>query len=472
MPGPSRLSIAAKLLIWSGALILVFFATTAYLLQQVRQDARAAEAIVDVNHDLDSAIQRMLERLFTVQDNISRYQLSGGPEPLDAVLRDLERFGEILDETLLRHPNLRGDWAPLLEEFSITLGEDEDALTPDATVAEWTDVLVQSLLENQADMQLTLTRMHEAGETAAEIGLFGLAASLFLGIGGASLLAWQLGRSLGEVRRGIRQLGGGSPPRDVRVLSGDELGELARAFNDMAARLRREEAMRSDFIAMLSHEIRTPLTSIRESVDLVGTGAFGAVNERQTRFLNIAEKESVRLSELLTRLMSVTRMESQALELTLEETDVAKLVQSAVERTAPTALAEEIEVRVEVVGTPVCRCDSDHVQQALLNLLGNGVKFSPAGSVVTVSARAQDGFVRICVADQGPGVPEEERERVFLKYYRAPAMRESVDGAGLGLAIAKRIVEAHDGRMWLDSPQHGGSRFCFSLPRNGPKDDA
>lgn len=468
MPDIRRLTIANKLLAWSCALIFVFFAMTAYLFQQVRQDATVASRIVDVNHDADSAIQRMLERLYSVQDNIRRYRLIGNDEAVTFIVEDLTRFGEILEATLKKHPRYTVEWQELNEEYEITLDPSQspkDNLAPDETILEWTDILEQSLLDNQSDMELSLTRLHEAGQQAADIGLYGLALCLAIGIGGSLSLAYFLNRSLTEIQGGIRELGTGGPPRDVRVLSGDELGELALAFNAMAARLRREEAMRADFIGMLSHEIRTPLTSIREAVDLVGTGTFGEVNERQQQFLSIAEKETVRLSDLLSRLMSVSRMESETLEIVAEPVDCLQLLNSAAERLKPAAKAKNITLSMDTTVAPMtCFCDPDHIQQVLLNLMGNGIKFSPDGSTMTVGVASNNEQVTFRIHDTGPGIPMQEQKRIFQKYYREPGVRDSVDGAGLGLTIAKRIVDAHNGRIWLESTPGHGSTFCFSLP--------
>lgn len=474
MASVRKLNLATKLLVWSCALILVFFATTAYLFQQVRQDAKVSSRIATENHEIDSAIQRMLERLNSVQDNIRRYKILGNDEAVDFIVEDLTRFGEVLNETIAAHPKYKNEWEDLTQEFEITLDpKAKDDLSPDATIQDWSDILVQSLLDNQADMQLGLSELHAAGERATDIGLYGLILCLAIGIGGSLALAFHLNKSLTEIRRGIRDLGTGASPRDVRVLSNDELGELALAFNAMAARLRREERMRADFIAMLSHEIRTPLTSIRESVDLIGEGAFGEVNEKQKQFLSIAEKESVRLTDLLTRLLSVSRMESESLELTMSKTDCAQLATSAVERLEPAATAKAIKLERDIPSVPLeCVCDADHIQQVLLNLIGNAIKFSPDSATVTISVTSSANELTFLVKDNGPGIPEEEQLRVFQKYYREPSVRESVDGAGLGLSIAKRIVSAHEGRIWLESQPDQGSTFSFSIPLNGPKDNA
>lgn len=379
MPPVRRLTIAAKLLIWACALIIIFFATTAYLFQQVREDAAVSQRIVNINHDVDAAIQRMLDRLYSVQENIRKYRLTSNTQAVNFIVNDLTRFGEILNATLEKHPNYRNEWKELTREFKITIDPDDDKnFAPDATILEWTDILEQSLLDNQADMEVGLTRLHKAGQRAADIGLYGLIVCLVLGIGGSLVLAYFLNRSLTEIRRGIRDLGTGAPPKDVRILSGDELGELALAFNAMAARLRREESMRADFIAMLSHEIRTPLTSIREAVDLIGSGTFGDINEQQHKFLAIAEKETVRLTDMLTRLMSVSRMESKKVELGYETIDCNELITSTVERLEPTAQAQGITLQTALPeDETICECDPGHIQQVLFNLIGNGIKFSP-----------------------------------------------------------------------------------------------
>lgn len=471
MPKVRQFTIATKLLIWASALIIVFFGTTTYLFRQVRHDAEVSNRIVAENHAIDSAIQRMLERLYSVQDNIRRYRLLGGDEKaVEFIVEDLTRFGEILENVLKQHPRYRAEWMDLTAEYEITLDPGDtvgDNLAPNATVRDWTDILEQSLLDNVADMEQSLTELHDAGQRAADIGLYGLIACLALGVGGSLGLAWTLNRSLGEVQRGIRELGTGATPRDIRVLSKDELGELALAFNAMSARLRREERMRSDFIAMLSHEIRTPLTSVREAVDLIGTGAFGEVNERQAKFLRIAEMETARLSELLTRLLSVSRMESEELALNPTEVDSNQLATSTLERLAPAAEAKSITLAADGPDAPLFfTADREHIRQVLMNLAGNAIKFSPEGSTVTVSVTAEANQVTFCVKDNGPGIPEEEHERVFLKYYREQGVRDSVDGAGLGLAISKRIILAHQGRIWVESEPGRGSKFCFSLPTN------
>jgi len=253
----------------------------------------------------------------------------------------------------------------------------------------------------------------------------------------------------------------------IPILANDEFGELARAFNEMAFRLKQEERMRSDFISMLSHEIRTPLTSIRESVNLIGEEVMGEINERQKRFLDIASREIARISDLLNHLLQVSRMEAGGLKIRAVPLEPASLVSASLERMEPAARAKGIEMRARVDSPmPSILGDSDHLQQVILNLLGNAIKFSPPGSEIVVSVQWSDdsGKLLFSVSDNGPGIPEEDRSLVFHKYYRAPGLREQVDGVGLGLSISKHIVEAHGGSVWLKSQLGQGSTFGFTLP--------
>jgi signal transduction histidine kinase len=227
--------------------------------------------------------------------------------------------------------------------------------------------------------------------------------------------------------------------------------------------------MRSDFIAMLSHEIRTPLTSIRESVNMIAEELMGPINERQQRFLEIAGGEIERISDLLSHLMQVSRLEAGALKIDLRPLDPAVFTSNCIYRVGPAAEAKGITIESQIPARmPFIMGDPDNLQQVLLNLLGNAIKFSPPNTAVIVSVardHSADGLkLDFSVADAGPGIPEEEQPLVFHKYYRAVGAREQVDGVGLGLSISKYIVEAHGGTIWVKSRVGEGSIFGFTLP--------
>jgi signal transduction histidine kinase len=216
---------------------------------------------------------------------------------------------------------------------------------------------------------------------------------------------------------------------------------------------------------MLSHEIRTPLTSIRESVSLIKEEVMGPVNDRQKRFLDIASAEIERITNLLTTLMRVSSLGANPLQVEPGPISSAALVAGSVQRLLPLAEARGIALRAET-GEPAedAMGDMTHLQQVLLNLVGNAIKFSPPGSEVVVGVeREGERELRICVTDNGPGIPPEEQAHVFHRYFRGSKIRDQVDGIGLGLSISKHIIEAHGGRLWVVSEPGRGSSFCFTL---------
>lgn len=468
---PRRLGITAKLLIWCMVLVGIFYATTSALVWRIQNLVEVSSAIVNVNYDVDLSAQRMIQQLLSVEDNRKRYEILQKQAYMDAFVSDLEDFGKTLTSVLARHPEYREQWAGLTREYEELLARSHDTgnrVLPDKTVSRWLDILSEARQTNQQEMEARLNDLADKSRAAERMGFYGLVASIAFGVLGSVFIAYRLNLSLSEIRRGIRDLGSGEPTQPVRVTSHDELGDLAQAFNSMTARLAEEERMRQDFIAMLSHEIRTPLTSIRESVDMVADGVFGEVNEKQRHFLDITRQEALRLTHLLERLMKVSSLEAQRLRLNTEPLDAATLARQAMERMQSMALAKNIALKAELPEDFVfVEADQEHITQVLVNLLGNAIKFSPPDSVVRISVTPEPSgkSVIFCVTDQGPGIAPEEQERIFLKYYREPSVRGSVDGLGLGLSIAKGIVEAHGGSLWINSAPGSGSSFCFSLSK-------
>ncbi|WP_022663428.1 HAMP domain-containing sensor histidine kinase [Paucidesulfovibrio longus] len=467
-----RMGITARLLLWCLVLIAIFYATTAYLLSGIDVIVAESAEIVHTNHEIGVAVQRMLQQLSKLEDDRKRYEILQDDAYMEAVVQDLSELGDMLEETLAAHPEYQDDLELLTREYTITLKKGADPvrlLMPDQTVAAWMQRLREIRDENQQAMERRLGALNEAASRASRRGLMGLGLIIALGLSGSLLFAFGLNRSLRSIRTALREFGRTGRATSVDVRSRDELGELAQALDRLTARLEREEQMRADFISMLSHEIRTPLTSIRESVDLVGEGAFGDVDPRQKKFLDIAAREAERLSDLLERLMRVSRLEAGRMEVCPAEEDPALLARTALERVRPAAEAKGVTLSggpYDPGGWGVVWADAGQVGQVLVNLLGNAVKFSPRGGEVALELERADEGAVFTVLDQGPGVAEAERELVFQKWYRGAA--GTVEGAGLGLYISRSIVEAHGGRMWVEGrPDGPGSAFRFLLPARG-----
>ena len=243
----------------------------------------------------------------------------------------------------------------------------------------------------------------------------------------------------------------------------DELGELAQDFNRMAENLEQTEALRRQLIGDVSHELRTPLTAIKGSMEALIDGVLPADPET---FAQIYQ-EADRLQRLVNDLQELSRIEGGAFKLDLQPLLLADLLQ-----TTTTRLSQQYAekgVRLEIVlpaDLPEIWADADRLSQVLFNLIGNALQYTPAGGQVDVAARRQGDEVHVSVQDTGIGIAAENLPHVFDRFFRADRSRSrGSGGSGIGLTIAKRLVEAHGGRIWVESPGLGkGSTFTIALP--------
>lgn len=272
-----------------------------------------------------------------------------------------------------------------------------------------------------------------------------------------------------------------------------ELAELARAFDQMAESLERHEKQRAveeelrrqnealeaenrrveeanrlktEFVSFVSHELRTPLTSIKGYVDLLLEGEGGRLEPRHQQLVGIVRKNAERLVTLTGELLDVSRMEAGKIELHLDELDMRRLIQQAVDTVRPLVESKQQHLTVRVPeGLPYIAGDAQRVAQILTNLLSNATKYTHAGGSVSVTAHAEDAQVRIDVADNGVGLSPEEQANLFTRFYRAKnEATRGVAGTGLGLAITRSLVELHGGTINVASEPGRGSTFSFTLP--------
>jgi len=242
--------------------------------------------------------------------------------------------------------------------------------------------------------------------------------------------------------------------------AGERLGLLL--LRDVTE-LRRLEQVRREFVANVSHELRTPLASIKA---LVETLEAGAVDDPEVAgdFLHRIVGEVDRLAALVDDLLDLGRLESGRVALHLEPLAPRDLLQRALDRLRPQTERARLELRLDAApDLPAVRADRARVEQILLNLVHNAIKFTPPGGTVTVVAAVEGDALRTTVRDTGVGVAPEELPRLFERFYKADKARRS-EGTGLGLAIAKHIVQAHGGSIWAESTVGEGSAFTFSLP--------
>jgi signal transduction histidine kinase len=299
----------------------------------------------------------------------------------------------------------------------------------------------------------------------AVLALVIVALGAIVGLRTLQLLATGVLADVDRLRGTLVAVGEGARDPAPVPVADDELADLTLAANATIARLADAESTRRDLIAAVSHDLRTPVTSLRllaEAVDDgVVTGTDRADYLRQIR-LHVGT-----LSALIDDLFELSRLEAGDIAWAVEQVRLDELLGGAVEAMRPEADARMVRVMaaLDELGPIVAHGSPERLRRVLFNLIQNAIRHTPADGSVTVTAvAARDGFggVEVEVADTGPGIPVEERPRVFDAFYRGDASR-SADGAGLGLAICRAIIEAHGGRIWLEEAVRG-TRVRFSLP--------
>ena len=248
--------------------------------------------------------------------------------------------------------------------------------------------------------------------------------------------------------------------------NGEQLIGRIIALRDVT-RERELDKIKTDFISVVSHELRTPLTSIKGYTDLLLSGAAGEMPALQHEFLSIIQTSTTRLTNLINDILDISRIESGRIDIRHEPVDYRQIVSDTLRLMRTTADEKEIHLEADLPASmpPVCG-DADKVTQVLTNLVGNAIKYTPVGGRVNVRLEvAGDASVTTCVSDTGIGISPDDQKRLFQKFFRADnSSTREAGGTGLGLVIAKTIVELMGGAIWVDSEPGRGSRFSFTLP--------
>jgi len=264
--------------------------------------------------------------------------------------------------------------------------------------------------------------------------------------------------------------------RDVtdRKRSEQEVRKLQQQYtNELEARNReieRANRLKSEFLASMSHELRTPLHTIIGFAELLEEGSEGPLNDAQKRFLNHIHRDSEHLLELINDVLDLSRIEAGQLTLKREHYPLARSIDEALDTVRPGAALKGILLENRGQADTIIDADPLRVREMLYNLLSNAVKFTPEGGTVWVQSFEDSGFARITVGDTGVGIPTEEQENIFDKFYQVGNTTRGVrEGTGLGLAITRELVQMHGGWIEVDSEPGVGSRFTFALPTVPPE---
>ena len=303
--------------------------------------------------------------------------------------------------------------------------------------------------------------LEDASETVSFVQdrlLAAAGAALLLALVGGYLVAQALARRVRRLEQGAQQVAAGRFIEPLPVDSQDELGQLTRTFNDMQRQLLRVDVARKEFVATASHELRTPIFSLGGFVELLQDEDLDEETRRE--FLDTMAEQVERLQKLAVDLLDLSRLDAGSVALECEPVDLGELARTIVGEFRPAVAHHATELELHLPSRIQALCDRERVAQIMRILLDNALRHTPEGTHVTVTAERRNGGAALTVADEGPGLPDEQQ--VFDRFYTGDATR----GAGLGLAIARELAERMDGSI-LAQQRPAGASFTLRLPAHG-----
>ena len=280
------------------------------------------------------------------------------------------------------------------------------------------------------------------------------------------LLYWisrRISKPLSHMSEVSREIANGNYSRRVKVSNRDETGQLAISFNAMADSLEKLEDMRRSFVANVSHELRSPLTSMRGYIQGTLDGTFNPKDQK--KYLSIALEETQRLNKLINELLDLSQIESGQFPLNYTDFDINEQIRQLLITQEEKINAKEIDIRVDFQEDKcLVKADIDRIQQVIINLLDNAIKFNRHGGLLHIRTWKNRGKVFVRIQDQGPGIPKDEIKNIWERFYQVEKSRSGLErGTGLGLSIVKKIIDEHQQRIWVHSKEGQGTAFIFSL---------
>lgn len=330
-------------------------------------------------------------------------------------------------------------------------------------IDETADKLDQVIEIAKADVERKIKRSGEIGARASRVTVTISMAAIIMGILIAFFNARTINHPILLLIKGTRKIAKGKFEKHITIPSPPEIKELANAFNLMCDRLKKIDEIKADLFSNISHDLRTPLAIIRESASLLlFNGSSTRFSKKEYKLISIIEEECERLINSVNTILDISRMDAGMTDYNMEKYNLFHLIERSVSNIRPIAESRGINLGVNIGGRlPPVNIDGERIGQALGNLLDNAMKFTTQGEKVTVAATLKDTkeFVEVSVSDSGCGIPKENIEEIFDKFKMLHGK-----GTGLGLYIARHIINAHGGDIWVKSEQGRGSTFSFTVP--------
>jgi two-component system sensor histidine kinase GlrK len=456
---------------------------------------------------------QLIRNLDQIEEFTQKFFVTADPDYGEQVTATQQAFSRTLGEIrLLRLSPAEARDLDLLQAawnqaLRATRAVSPDRSTPERLQAALPDELARLenlraqtlgfLLSTRQAVEAQVQESALASRRAQRVSSAAALAALLASLGVSFWIVRSISQPLGRLTEATRAVAAGRFSYRLEVEGRDELSQLARDFDAMTARLNELELLKRDFISHVSHELKSPLASIQETLRLLHEEIPGPLAPAQRRFLELSLQSARRLSSMIGDLLDLSRIEAGVMEYRIESCDLTELLRTGLAEFEVQFQEKNLRLEVQAPEQPVpIACDGDRILQVIGNVLGNAWKVSPEGSVVVVRLRSlaepprnapsvardgsgptppgERGYALISIADSGPGIPDAEKELIFEKFRQVraapsqersrPATKLAGRGVGLGLAIARTIMTAHRGAIWVEDNPAGGSVFQILLP--------
>jgi len=482
-----KLTIFSRLIL--GYLLLFIFAmgVSIYAIIQLRHLENLSESMFTIDSrlmsyekaltDLVLSLIRSQKKYMVLKDEmLYKHFIETGREfemKLDGAISLLEENDRVQDILI----DIKNEYQKYREYFEKEAGgENKTLIRGDPEIAKEMEGSANRIINRLRDLKFYIQeRMYDkistlgkaqgrASRIAMSVGILSLAVALVVSV----YITFTITRPLVQIKNRIREIARGEFRDDLNISSPPEIAELSHTFNYMCRKLKELDRVKTDFFSLMSHELRTPLTTIKEGANLMIEGVDqGMPLERQRRLLKIINEESERLIKLVNSLLDLSKMEAGMMPFNFTNTDLAILVNQVIKEMEPLAETKKIKISTVIENDiPPVKADMEKILQALRNLVSNAIKFTHEGGEVRIKVSKKIDGVQVSVMDTGVGIPRENIQTIFDKYYQVThgGSNKKFKGTGLGLSIVKHIIDAHGGKIWAESELGKGSTFTFVLP--------
>jgi two-component system sensor histidine kinase GlrK len=479
-----KLTIFSRLTLGYFIIFVIMGAVNAYTLWQLHQINTGTKQIINIDERIldlrkklaDTILSQMgYEKKFLItKDTIFHEQFLSSENDFNKYLNDALYIADTPDKTaaLNQVKNSYDQYRSLVLE-EVGLLRDSKPLSKSKNELE-KEKLIEDILEDLKtlesttlkDIYLRMNTLSEAGSSSRKLTIIMWIIALFLVLFTSFFATRSITKPLKALMEKTKEISKGIFKGDLNITSPPEMAEVTSAFNVMCDKLSKVDKMKSDFFSTMSHELRTPLASIKEGIGLLQEEVGGTISDKQKRLLAILTEETNRLIGLVNALLDVAKMEAGMMTYNFHHESLVPLIQKAIKEITPLMEAKKIKVWLEAgEELPQVKIDREWILQALRNLIGNAVKFTPEHGQIIVSVYHESSDVVLSVKDTGPGIPHENLQAIFEKFHQPPVKSsEWMKGTGLGLAIVKNIIVAHGGVVWAESELGHGSTFFVLLP--------